>query len=391
MSFRLEPDGDGTRLDFFPAANLHRIRRLLDSRRLSTEHTLYRPTRFTLSEDDIMRKWLTLPVLAIALGGMFTLVSAQEKKDAPKEKPKGAPRVAETDASKAGPDFAVQGEYEGEFGGTKMGAQVVARGSGNFYVRLLTGGLPGAGWDGKTKIEGKAVTEDGKVVIAGAGVEGTIANGAMTLKDGTLKRVERKSPTLDLKPPGNAVILFGDPEDVSNWKDGRVAELADGKYLACTPGKNILSNQAFKNFKIHLEFREPWMPNSNGQGRGNSGLYLQNRYELQILDSFGLKGENNECGGFYTQYAPSVNMCLPPLVWQTYDIEFTAAEFDGDGKRTKPARTTVVHNGVTVQDGVELKGPTPGGQKETDQPGPVHLQWHGDPLVYRNIWVVEMK
>ena len=187
-----------------------------------------------------------------------------------------------------------------------------------------------------------------------------------------------------------AVFLYGNPQDVEKWSDAQVIELSDGKVLACKPGKNILSKAAFKNFKLHMEFRLPFMPNSSGQGRGNSGLYLQNRYELQILDSFGLKGENNECGGFYTQYAPSVNMCLPPLVWQTYDVDFTAAEF-ADGKVTKPAHVTVVHNGVKIQDDVALKGPTPGGAKEDDKPGPVHLQWHGDPLVYRNIWVVETK
>ena len=206
----------------------------------------------------------------------------------------------------------------------------------------------------------------------------------------TLKKVERKSPTLGAKPPEGAVVLFGGPDDVSKWDKGKVAELSDGKFLAVAKTGSIKSKQAFGAFKAHIEFRLPWMPNSRGQGRANSGVYVQDRYEIQVLDSFGLTGENNECGGIYTQFKPSVNMCYPPMQWQTYDIDFTPAGFDGD-KKTKPARLTVKHNGVTIHDGVELKGPCPGGQPEKPTPGPFQLQDHGDPVVYRNIWVVETK
>jgi hypothetical protein len=335
-----------------------------------------------------MRTWI-----ALSCAALFALsAAAQEKKNLSLEKVPGLPRIALNNPVEAAkdPDFAIQGEYQGETKkGTKLGAQVVARGAGNFYVRVLEGGLPGAGWDEKSKNEGWAKTEDGKVKL-GQGLEGSIADGVLTVGDSKLKRVERKSPSLEAKVPDGAVVLFGAPEDVAKWSNAQVVELSDGKFLACKPGNNILSKAAFKNFKLHMEFRLPWMPNSMGQGRANSGLYLQNRYECQILDSFGLKGENNECAGFYTQYAPSVNMCLPPMAWQTYDVEFTACEF-ADGKVSKPARATVMHNGVKVQDNVALKGPTPGGQKEEDTPGPVHLQWHGDPMVYRNIWVVETK
>jgi hypothetical protein len=133
------------------------------------------------------------------------------------------------------------------------------------------------------------------------------------------------------------------------------------------------------------------MPNSSGQGRGNSGVYLQDRYECQVLDSFGLSGENNESGGIYTQYKPLVNMCLPPLVWQTYDIDFTPAEFDADGKKTKPARATIFHNGTKIHDNIELKGSTGGGKPESKDPGALQLQDHGDPVVYRNVWAVPVK
>lgn len=330
-----------------------------------------------------MRYLLIVPLLAVAI-----TANAQDKKDPPKKSTRIALREP-ADVAKD-PDFAIQGEYEGDINGKKVGAQVVARGNGTFFVRVLEGGLPGAGWDGKTKTEGAAKTVDGKIKLEN-GLDGLLENGVLKMKDGGLKRIERKSPTLGDKPPSGAVVLFEKPEDLEKWNDAEIAKLSDGEFLSCKPGKNILTKAAFKNFKVHVEFRLAWMPNSTGQQRSNSGLYLQNRYELQMLDSFGLKGENNECGGFYTQYAPSVNMCLPPMVWQTYDIDFTAAEIGADGKATKPANATVVHNGVKIQDNVALKGPTPGGQKEEDKPGPLHLQWHGDPLVYRNIWVVEMK
>lgn len=291
-------------------------------------------------------------------------------------------------------DFATQGEYEGILDGNeKTGAQVVAKGLGEFDVKFLKGGLPGAGWDGKTtKMATAKLGSNDTAEISGSGVEGTIADGAMTVKKGsvtagTLKKVLRKSPTLGAKPPEGAVVLFAGPGDEEKWNGGKIVELSDGKYL----NMGIKSKEKFGAFKAHVEFRLPWMPNSRGQGRGNSGVYLQDRYEVQVLDSFGLNGENNECGGIYTLAKPLVNMCFPPLSWQTYDIEFTPAEFGADGKKTKNAHTTILHNGVKIHDNVEIKGSTGGGQAETPAPGPIQLQNHGDPLVYQNIWVVPVK
>jgi hypothetical protein len=138
------------------------------------------------------------------------------------------------------------------------------------------------------------------------------------------------------------------------------AKLVDGKYLGAT---NCYTKDKFGDHSLHIEFRTPFMPEARGQARGNSGVYIQGRYELQVLDSFGLEGKNNECGGIYTIAEPIVNMCLPPLVWQTYDIDFTAAEYDGD-KKTKNARVTVKHNGVLIYDDLELPTGTPGFRPE---------------------------
>jgi len=308
---------------------------------------------------------------ALAALALLGTLQAQDKK----------PVESFTDAEKAGPDFALQGEYAGE----KLGAQVIADGDGAFTAVFYAGGLPGAGWDEKTKARASAKAEDGKLHFGGAWA-GDISDGVFKGRgtDGefTLKKVVRKSPTEGAKAPEGAVVLF-DGTKADEWKGGKLVE---GNLL----NNGVTSKKAFKNFKLHIEFRLPFMPRARGQGRGNSGVYLQDRYECQVLDSFGLKGENNECGGFYTLAAPRINLCLPPLSWQTYDIEFHAATF-ADGKKTAEARATVSHNGVEIHKDFALKGSTGGGQKEEDTPGPLQLQNHGNPVYFRNIWVVELK
>jgi len=284
----------------------------------------------------------------------------------------------------AGPDYAEQGEYTSEWGG----AQVIALGDDKFRLVVFRGGLPGAGYDGspRTEIEGKRTGSGITFTNAKNGWVNTVANGTLTtLTDQgntyTMKKTSRTSPTLGAKPPAGAIVLF-DSSNADAWADGH---MDDRKLLQA----GTTSKQKFQNFTLHVEFLLPFKPLGRGQDRGNSGVYLQDRYEVQVLDSFGLKGEDNECGGVYTKARPSVNMCFPPLVWQTYDIDFEAATFDADGKKTKNAAATVKHNGVTVHDKLEINGFTGGGKPEGATPGPIQLQGHGNPVFFRNIWVVE--
>ncbi len=320
------------------------------------------------------------------------------KQDPPKKRERIAidePTVAAKD-----PDFAIQGEYTGAIklnsGEQKIGVQVIALGLGEFDVKVMMGGLPGAGWDGKAVLRATGKREGDTVAITGKGIQGSISAGNLVLKDGmkidtTLTRVERKSETLGKQAPQGAVVLFGAEGDEKKWANGKLVTLTDGTYLTVTKTSGIKSQDKFGAYTAHIEFRLPWMPNSRGQGRGNSGVYLQDRYECQVLDSFGLTGETNECGGIYTQHKPSVNMCLPPMTWQTYDIEFMPAQFDESGKKIKNARATIFHNGVKIHDNVELPKECPGGQPESPKPGPFQLQDHGDPLNFRNIWVLPAK
>ena len=152
----------------------------------------------------------------------------------------------------------------------------------------------------------------------------------------------------------------------------------------------MTSKHKFQDVSVHLEFQLSYMPTASGQGRANSGCYLQGRYEVQILDSFGLEGKNNECGGIYSIRDPQTNMCFPPIAWQTYDIDFTAAKYDAAGKKIADAKITVKHNGVVIHKDVALpKTTTAAPVAEGPQPGPLYLQDHGNPIRFRNIWIVE--
>jgi len=287
-----------------------------------------------------------------------------------------------TDPKSAGPDFAFQGEYVGQ----GSAAQVIAEGDGKFRIVGFTPGLPGTSDEVEKKVEGPAQREGNKVTFDSADWSGEIVDGVLTgkNKDGNsyrLTKTERKSPTLGAKPPKEAIVLF-DGSSADQWDGGKIT--ADG-FLAM----GVKSKKSFQAGTLHIEFRTPFMSKARGQGRGNSGVYLQDRYEVQILDSFGLKGENNECGGIYSIAKPRVNMAFPPLSWQTYDIDFEPAVFDASGTKTRPATITVRHNGVLIHDRVEVsKGTTAAGRKEGAESGPIQLQNHGNPVAFRNIWFV---
>ena len=290
---------------------------------------------------------------------------------------------AVTDVAKADADFAVQGEYVVEImedgKAVKFGVQVVARGGGKFRAVALRGGLPGDGWDKGKKIQADGATADGVAKFSGLLGDAAIKDGVLTIsgaagKIGESKRVVRKSPTEGAKAPEGAVVLF-DGKSAENFKGGKLTE--DGLLNA-----GCSSKQSFKDFTLHLEFRTPYQPFAGGQGRGNSGVYLHGKWEVQVLDSFGLEGKADECGGFYGFRKPDVNMCLPPLSWQTYDIEMSSGKPDADGKVAGPT-VTVRHNGVVIHENAVLKGAGNG--------GPFNLQNHGNPVHFRNIWLVEKK
>lgn len=230
--------------------------------------------------------------------------------------------------------------------------------------------------------------------------KGSAADGQNVSGTFTMEKTIRLSPTLGDKPPANAVALFDGKRETLNKKwqvkkkqdVGNIQWIVKGRAMEIKPRTgSIITKEEFGDIKLHLEFRTPFMPDARGQGRGNSGVYLQGRYEVQILDSYGLKGMDNECGGIYKVGEPRVNMCAPPTQWQTYDITFRAPTFKDNGEKIRGALLTVRHNGVLIQDEAEAMGPTTAAPDRTEKgPGGIYLQDHGNPVQYRNIWLVKL-
>lgn len=194
-------------------------------------------------------------------------------------------------------------------------------------------------------------------------------------------------------PPADALVLF-DGKDLSKWKNGESWEIKDG--VAIARKGDIVTKDSFGDCQIHLEFATPEQVTGRGQGRGNSGVYIMERYEVQILDSFNNKTYfDGQCASIYKQTPPLVNVCRKPGEWQTYDILWEAPRFADDGKLTKPAFVTVLHNGVVVQNHFELQGGTfydrPAAYQKHPDKAPIRLQDHGNPVRFRNIWVREIK
>ena len=276
-------------------------------------------------------------------------------------------------ATKSHADFPMVGEYVSKDGKTAIQANMLP--DGTFLVAEYKNGLPGAGWDKSAITSSVKTTDELKATL----------NGLQKV----LQKVERESPTLGKSQPANAILKF--PADFTNIEDGLL--LAGGK-----------TSKDLGSFHMHLEFMQPFKPgrNPSSQDRGNSGIYIFNNYEIQVIDTFGLdlNVENNAikveslnsqwCGGLYKAKATDLNMAYPPLRWQTYDIDFTAPEFNGD-KKIKNARITIRHNGVLIHDDFELKKGTGNGAKKPQlAKGPIYFQSHGNPVQFRNVWATEL-
>lgn len=239
--------------------------------------------------------------------------------------------------------------------------------------------------DGHLKFEADGLVGD---------CDGTAFNGSRkgTDRTFTMTRYVHSAPTMGQQPPAGAVVLFNGKDTsafngADNWQ-----VLPEGVLLATPKSKYLESKQLFKDCQLHIEFRLSFMPESRGQGRSNSGVFLQGEYECQVLDSFGLEGYYDECGALYKVAPPRVNACLPPLEWQVYDITYRAPRFDASGKETEFARMTVYQNGILIHNNQELPQLTSWKEKERlaphpKEPGPIKLQGHGNYVQYRNIWV----
>ena len=317
------------------------------------------------------------------------------------------------------PNLPTDYSFQGEYTGNGYGAQIISLDKGFFQAVAFPGGLPGAGWDGKNKVlmdgflhpmSSTAIFEPSDGVKSYLAQEpenfsatptfpppgqlpfsAKLYNGSRLVittdkkERITLDKIIRKSPTIGKKAPHGSLILF-DGSNTSSFQGGRLDPKTGNLH---TDGRDILTKRKFTNYHIHLEFMLPYRPSIRGQHRGNSGFYQVDLYEMQILDSFGLHGHHFDCGGIYSQVPPKINACLPPLVWQTYDIDFTSAVVV-QGKKTKNASITAILNGILIHQNYEFTGKTGGSRNEPEgTPGPLKLQGHANPLQFRNIWIIE--
>jgi hypothetical protein len=370
----------------------------LESDPITTTYAFEAALRFesAVGGINIMRELIVSAalVMALVLPHANTVLAQARQQNRP---------PAFTTAAEAGPDFQLQGEYAGWVyspgqGNQFAGLQVIALGNEKFDAVVYRGGLPGNGWDrtadkntstknaATKKLSGQV--ENGNLILTGpedrllVGGNYAIAVDSSGRELWRLVKMARTSLTMGLAPPANAIVLF-DGKNTDQFQSG--AKVTPDGYLMA----GVMTKMPVDAFRMHIEFRTPYMPTARDQARGNSGVYIQRRYEVQILDSFGLEGAFNECGSLYRQTPPDLNMALPPLTWQTYDIWFTPPQFADDGKtKTANARITVLHNGIPIHWHREITAKTGGGQQEGPQPLPIQLQDHGNPVMYRNIWII---
>ncbi len=296
-----------------------------------------------------------------------------------KTKPKIQPypnAVVWTNAAKAQAEF--DGfEFVGEFVRDDHAMQVTPS-EGRFYVSVFEGGFPGAGWDGKPVVHEWLDRE---------GIESRVAG---------WQKIDRSETVVGKKPPADAIVLF-DGTNTNAWMNGKIE---DGVLKA-----GARTKATFQDFRLYLEFQIPLKPEPpiSHPHRGNSGVFAVGAYEVQISDNFGLdpspeawqdivmlKPVNTWCGSIYGIREADWNVCLPPLAWQSMEIDFTAARFE-DGMKVQSAVISVTQNGVLIHDRVELPegtGGGPAGPRTEVAEGPIYLQNHGNPNRFRNIWIV---
>jgi len=337
-----------------------------------------------ISFSPLLKNALSLLVLGNCVSVSDLPLQAADKKEPP---------PAYLTPEDAGQDYHLQGEYRGyqrSLGAARasrsVGLQVIAQGNNQFTATKFYDGLPGAGWSSgeRFRYTGKKVGDIVRLISPDHEIEldGDRAYLYSTegLRIGELQKIQRVSPTMGAVPPEGAIVLF-DGQDASGFVKPKVTPeglLREGTQTA----------QAFGDFRLHAEFMLPFKPLGRDQDRGNSGFYLQGRYEVQVLDSFGLDGIENHCGALYRTRRPDLNMCFPPLAWQTYDIDFTMPKFDAEGKKISDMQISIWHNGVLIHNHAKIPSKTGAGIAEGPDPLPTKLQDHGNPVLYRNVWVI---
>jgi len=312
------------------------------------------------------------------------------------------------------------GDYEGDWSKDArvwprgLVAQVIPRGAGTYLVNLLPE------FDHRCPpLAAVEARRDGDLLVIGGDpwsgrIEGGKFTGRGLVKGKTasfeLEKVRRPSPRLGAEPPQGALVLF-DGSGFDHWvgigkgKDVQEVtwQLVDGVMQPAPTltdhafAASIGTKETFQDYHLHIEFRLPLLPDVLGQSRGNSGIIFEDYtfHELQVLDSYGLPGYYDECGAIYKISAPHVNMCRPPLEWQSYDIVYRGPRYADDGKLLQTATITVSHNGKLVQKDLPLPDSPAAERQRRENPdarkvGRIKLQNHGDPVQYRNIWLKEL-